>query len=87
VVRIDYQDKHGGVTKGRLVEPLGFVVGTQHTYLLGWCRLRNGPRAFRLDRIRQVTITAELAARNHQGAELDCDLPPGSRRARIGIDD
>jgi hypothetical protein len=33
-----------------------------------------------------VTITAELA-RNHQGAELDCDLPPGSRRARIGIDD
>jgi predicted DNA-binding transcriptional regulator YafY len=85
-VRLDYQDKHGGVTHGRLVEPLGFVVGQQHTYLHGWCRLRNGPRAFRLDRIRHVTITAE-PAHDHQGAELDCDLPPGSRRARLGIDD
>ena len=61
-LRLDYQDKHGGVTQGRLVEPLGLVVGTQHTYLHGWCRLRNGPRAFRLDRIRHVTVTAEPAA-------------------------
>jgi predicted DNA-binding transcriptional regulator YafY len=86
VVRLDYQDKQGRVTHGRLVEPLGFVVGEQHTYLHGWCRLRNGPRAFRLDRIGHVTITAEPAP-NHQGAELECDLPPGSRRAPIAIDD
>jgi len=86
VVRLSYQDKHGGVTHGRLVEPLGFVVGAQHAYLHGWCRLRNGPRAFRLDRIRHVTITAE-PARNHQGVELDCDLPSGSRRAQIAVDD
>jgi hypothetical protein len=33
-----------------------------------------------------VTITAE-PARNHQGAELDCDLPPGSRHAQIAMDD
>jgi hypothetical protein len=33
-----------------------------------------------------VTITAE-PDRNHQGAELYCDLPPGSRRAQIGMDD
>jgi predicted DNA-binding transcriptional regulator YafY len=81
VVRLDYQDKHGGVTKGRLVEPLGFVVGEKHTYLHGWCRLRNGPRAFRLDRIGHVTITAE-PARNHQGAELHCDLPPAAAAPR-----
>jgi predicted DNA-binding transcriptional regulator YafY len=86
VVRLDYQDKHGGVTQGRMVEPLGFVLGAQHTYLHGWCRLRNGPRAFRLDRIRHVAVTAE-PVRDRQGAELDCDLPPGSRRAQIGIDD
>jgi predicted DNA-binding transcriptional regulator YafY len=86
VVRLDYQDKHGEVTQGRLVEPLGFVVGAQHTYLHGWCRLRNGPRAFRLDRIGHVTVTAE-PARDHQGAELDCELPPGSRRAQITVDD
>jgi predicted DNA-binding transcriptional regulator YafY len=62
------------------------VVGAQHTYLHGWCRLRNGPRAFRLDRIGHVTVTAE-PVRDHQGAELDCELPPGSRRAHISVDD
>jgi predicted DNA-binding transcriptional regulator YafY len=86
VLRLDYQDKHGGVTQGRLVEPLGLVVGTQHTYLHGWCRLRNGPRAFRLDRIGHVTLTAQPIA-NYQDAELDCELPPGSRRAQLAVDD
>ena len=85
-LRLDYQDKQGRVTQGRLVEPLGLVVGAQHTYLHGWCQLRDGPRAFRLDRIRHVTITAE-PTRNHQDADLDCELPPGSRRAQIGIND
>jgi predicted DNA-binding transcriptional regulator YafY len=85
-VRFDYQDKHGDVTCGRVVEPLGLVVGERHTYLHGWCRLRDGPRAFRLDRIRHVTITAE-PVHNHQGAGLDCELPPGSRRAQIAVDD
>lgn len=86
VVRLDYQDKHGSVTYGRMVEPLGFVLGEQHTYLHGWCRLRNGPRAFRLDRIRHATITAE-PARHHQPVEIDCDMPSGSRHAQIAIDD
>jgi predicted DNA-binding transcriptional regulator YafY len=76
-VRVNYQDKQGRMTQGRLVEPLGLVVGAQHTYLHGWCRLRNGPRAFRLDRIRHVTLTAE-PVRNHQGVELDCELPPAA---------
>jgi predicted DNA-binding transcriptional regulator YafY len=86
VVRLDYQDKHGSVTYGRMVEPLGFVLGEQYTYLHGWCRLRNGPRAFRLDRIRHATITGE-PARHHQLVEIDCDMPSGSRRAQIAIDD
>jgi predicted DNA-binding transcriptional regulator YafY len=86
VVRLDYQDKHGSVTSGRLVEPLGFVLGEQHTYLHGWCRLRNGPRAFRLDRIRHASITAEPAG-ERPVAEVECGIPPDSRRARIAIDD
>ena len=68
------------------MEPLGLVVGAQHTYLHGWCRLRNGPRAFRLDRIRHVAVTAE-PVRNHKSAALACELPPGNRRAQIGIED
>jgi len=86
VVRLDYQDKHGHVTQARLVEPLGFVLGERHTYLHGWCRLRNGPRAFRLDRIRHATITAEPAD-PRRPADVDRDMPPGIRRARFAGDD
>jgi predicted DNA-binding transcriptional regulator YafY len=86
VVRLDYQDKHGSLTSGRLVEPLGFVLGEQHTYLQGWCRLRNGPRAFRLDRIRHASITTEPVG-EHPPVEVECGTPPDSRRARIAIDD
>jgi predicted DNA-binding transcriptional regulator YafY len=85
VLRLDYQDKHGSITRGRLVEPFGFVLGEQYTYLQGWCRLRNGPRAFRLDRIRSAAVTAE-PARIDQPVEIGCDAPPGSRRAQIAID-
>jgi predicted DNA-binding transcriptional regulator YafY len=43
----------------RIVEPAG-VVGTHNGwYLVGWCRLRQAPRAFRLDRIAQVTLSDE----------------------------
>jgi predicted DNA-binding transcriptional regulator YafY len=86
VVRLDYEDKHGNVTRGRRVEPLGFMLGERHTYLHGWCRLRAGPRAFRLDRIHRATITAEPAG-TREPADLDCDLPPGSRHATIAIGD
>jgi predicted DNA-binding transcriptional regulator YafY len=85
VVRLDYQDKHGSVTRGRVVEPLGFVVGNQHTYLHGWCQLRNGPRAFRLDRIRHAIMTAQPASKHHP-AEFECDMPPGSRHTQVALD-
>jgi predicted DNA-binding transcriptional regulator YafY len=43
----------------RDVEPLGYVGSTTGWYLLGWCRLRAGIRVFKLDRIDNVTATAE----------------------------
>jgi predicted DNA-binding transcriptional regulator YafY len=46
----------------RIVEPVG-VVGTQSGwYLAAWCRLRQGPRVFRLDRIGRATLTGEPVA-------------------------
>ena len=71
-VRLDYQDKHGEVTQGRLVEPLGLVVGAQHTYLHGWCRLLQRPTGLPI--ASAVAVTAE-PVRDHQDAELDCELP------------
>jgi predicted DNA-binding transcriptional regulator YafY len=50
VLRLDYVDKLGVPTE-REVEPVMFLAGQHGWYLVGWCRLRDGLRAFRLDRI------------------------------------
>jgi predicted DNA-binding transcriptional regulator YafY len=57
-VELTYRDFQSRETV-RVVEPAG-LVGTRHGwYLAAWCRLREAPRAFRLDRIAQATLTAE----------------------------
>jgi predicted DNA-binding transcriptional regulator YafY len=55
----------------RVVEPAG-LVGTRHGwYLAAWCRLRQAPRAFRLDRILRAHVTEEtIVARS-----LDSMIP------------
>lgn len=62
VLRLHYTDRRGTTTT-REVEPVGYVGSTAGWYLLAWCRLRDGLRAFRLDRIDRVTATAETAPR------------------------
>ncbi len=38
-------------------------MGTRHGwYLAAWCRLREAPRAFRLDRITQARLTGEAVS-------------------------
>ena len=57
-VELRYRDRQD-VETDRVVEPLG-VFGTHRGwYLAGWCRLRSGPRAFRLDRIVDASVTSE----------------------------
>lgn len=50
VVRIAYADE-SGERSVRDVEPHGLVVAPYGQYLVGWCRMREAPRTFRLDRI------------------------------------
>jgi predicted DNA-binding transcriptional regulator YafY len=61
VLRISYQDREGAITS-REVEPLGYVGKPTNWYLVGWCRLRGGVRAFRTDRIMSSVVTAEIPA-------------------------
>jgi predicted DNA-binding transcriptional regulator YafY len=61
VLRIAYGDRDGAVTM-REVEPMGYVSLESFWYLLAWCRLRDAARAFRTDRIRSVSVTAEVPA-------------------------
>jgi predicted DNA-binding transcriptional regulator YafY len=58
VVRLSYVDRGGAVTE-RDVEPVAFVSGGRDQYLIGWCRLRQEARAFRVDRINRATLRDE----------------------------
>jgi predicted DNA-binding transcriptional regulator YafY len=75
VLRIGYADRNGAVTR-RDVEPLGYVGKPDHWYLVAWCRLRQGVRVFRTDRITSVTVTAELPAPRPLRRE-DLEIPYG----------
>ncbi|MEO3775536.1 WYL domain-containing protein [Micromonospora sp. B11E3] len=70
VLRIRYADRAGAATE-RVVEPLGFLGNPRHWYLLAWCRLRDGPRAFRVDRLVAVTALPEAVCRELRPDELD----------------
>jgi predicted DNA-binding transcriptional regulator YafY len=76
VLCLDYRDKHGQPTMARRVEPLGFVGAERDWYLVGWCRLRDAVRVFRLDRITMIEVTAERSPERPPAA-LDDGCPAG----------
>ncbi len=65
VLRIDYVDREGVRTEGRPVEPAALLGGRRGWYLMGWCRLRGGGRAFRLDRVQAAQLTDQAAPPRH----------------------
>jgi predicted DNA-binding transcriptional regulator YafY len=73
VLLLDYRDRRDVMTS-REVEPVAFAGTRAHWYLIAWCRLRNGARAFRLDRIRAAVDTGEPAPQRSY-ADLDVDIP------------
>ncbi len=72
VVTLDYVDRNGAMTD-RTVEPLAVVGDAPNWYLWAWCRLRQAPRAFRLDRIRGAVIHDEQAP--DRGLDIYADFP------------
>lgn len=60
VVRLTYVDRTGAITE-RVVEPVAVIGRTGQWYLSAWCRLREGHRPFRFDRIRAATLLTETA--------------------------
>lgn len=79
VLQIAYVDR-AGVATSRSVEPMGFVGKGGDWYLVAWCRLRDGLRAFRGDRIAEVKVTAERTQRRSLRAE-DLGVVQGDLRA------
>ena len=73
VLRITYRDRHDRETV-RDVEPVAFAATRTEWYLMAWCRLRGGARAFRVDRIRSADGADEPASpRSYR--DLDVDIP------------
>ncbi len=78
VLRIGYADRSGAAS-ARDVEPLGYVGSPTHWYLIAWCRLRGGVRAFRTDRITSAVQLAEPVTR--ELSPTDVDIPHEELRA------
>ncbi len=57
-VELTYRDAQDRETL-RVVEPVGLFGTHSGWYLAAWCRLRQAPRAFRLDRIARARLTHE----------------------------
>jgi len=60
VLSIEYVDRNGASSR-RLIEPVELLGAGRQWYLVGWCRLRQEVRGFRLDRMRQAAATNETA--------------------------
>lgn len=78
VLMLEYRDRFDEITI-REVEPIAFTGSPAHWYLLAWCRLREAPRVFRVDRIVAVKDTGELAPRR-EFDEAEADIPEGFLR-------
>lgn len=78
VLRIAYRDREDAVT-ARDIEPLGYIENSGRWYLVAWCRLREGVRAFRTDRIESVAATAEVPPARQLSVE-ELDIPYGELR-------
>jgi predicted DNA-binding transcriptional regulator YafY len=50
----------------RTIEPLGLIFWGKVWTLVAWCHLRNDYRTFRLDRIKTLSVTAEIFATHDQ---------------------
>ena len=57
-LELSYRDRQGCDTT-RFVEPVGILGTHGGWFLVAWCRLRQAPRVFRFDRIREIRLTTE----------------------------
>lgn len=57
VLRIQYFSSYNEESTKRDVEPIGLYYYGESWHLIAWCRLRNGYRDFRADRIRDLKCT------------------------------
>ena len=82
VLELSYWKEGASSPQVRVVEPHALLVQQGHTYLQAFCRLSQGQRLFRLDRILSARILAQEEAAFHAAAEGG---PASWQRARIAL--
>ncbi len=77
VVVIEYDSNQKGVSV-REIEPVAIVYKDRKRNLVGWCRLRNDYRSFRLDRLNSIKLKQEEFARRNDFNIADFQDDPNS---------
>ncbi|PJJ79436.1 helix-turn-helix transcriptional regulator [Mucilaginibacter auburnensis] len=65
VLSLNYFAQHSQELTKRFVEPVGIFYSANYWHLIAWCRLRNSYRDFRVDRIKNLSITDEQFESEH----------------------
>ena len=70
-ISCDYLNLKGEMRIGRMIEPLRIDLRGELIYLKGWCPENNDVRSFRVDRMRNASITESVISKQALSAELD----------------
>lgn len=65
VIRLTYYSTTSPGMSERDVEPVGIYSSGSYWYLIGWCRLREGYRNFRTDRVENMEVLTEQFVAQH----------------------
>jgi len=65
VLALNYFAQHSQELTKRYTEPVGIFYLSGYWHLIAWCRLRNAYRDFRVDRIKNLTVTEEHYTSEH----------------------
>lgn len=65
LLNIEYYSPYNNEASRRQIEPIGICFYSSRWHLIGFCRLRNEYRDFRIDRIKQLVESDEIFSREH----------------------
>jgi predicted DNA-binding transcriptional regulator YafY len=65
VLKIEYYSPYNNEVTSRTVEPIGICFYSSRWHLIGYCRLRNEYRDFRIDRLKSLIMTDESYDNKH----------------------
>ena len=84
-VEMEYFSYSRDALTTRRVDPAECFAAMGSWYLSGWCHLARGPRRFRVDRIRRLTVLGERAERAADARGLDPSYTPSEDDLRVRV--